>query len=246
LIEFTRKLLANLWAREAILQCSFNQSSIDCLAPVYFGSVDEGAVFDPDLLSGGVWQIKYKEAADTMAETGMRPIGIPRDLDRPLPYFAMLMELGNESSHKGIRSKIKCTPSEVPSDQFRQLSQSWLDALSCFNRYEKRRKKKKETTQRLREAVKATQQAMDSCNRYSIAVRGASPDVYGILREADIAEEFATLLHITMSSPTPQEQALQHMRPLERLGGSSSHTHWMRNYVVSDSDSDSDEDEDEE
>jgi hypothetical protein len=184
-------------------------------------------------LSGAVFQIKYKEAADTMAETDMRPVGIPRDLDRPLPYLAMLMELGTETSHQGIRSKIKCTPSEVPSEQFQQLRQNWLDALGCFNDYQKKKKKTKEKTRKLREAVKVGQQAMDSCNRYSIAVRGASPDVYDILREAGIAEEFATLLHITIPSPTPQEQALQHMRPLERLGGSSSHTHWMRNYVVS-------------
>jgi hypothetical protein len=30
--------------------------------------------------------------------------------------------------------------------------------------------------------------AVDSCNRYSISVRGISPDVYGILRKANIAK----------------------------------------------------------
>jgi len=75
------------------------QPSIDCLCSIYFGSVNEDAVFDPRLLSRAIFQIKYKEEADTMAETNMRPAGIPCDLEQPLPYLAMLMELCTEASH---------------------------------------------------------------------------------------------------------------------------------------------------
>jgi hypothetical protein len=232
LIELNRKLLANLWARGAILQCCFNQSSIDCLCPIYLGSVDENAVFDPELLSGAVFQIKYKAEADTTAETNMGPIGIPRDLERPLPYLAMLMEFGSEASHQTAGSKIKCTPSNVPPEQFHQLRKDWLDALSRLGNYQKTLNRTKAKTKELYKDVKAKQQAMDSCNRYSVAVRGASSDVYGILNEASIVQEFTTLLPITSSS-SAQDKALQHMRPLERLGNSSSYTHWMRDYVVS-------------
>jgi len=40
----------------------------------------------------------------------------------------------------------------------------------------------------------------DAYNRYTIVVRGASVDVYGILRTAPIETEFATLLGTTMPS----------------------------------------------
>ena len=78
--------------------------------------------------------------------------------------------------------------------------------------------------------MKAARLAVDSCNRYSISVRGASPEVYGILREADIVKEFATLLSVTMPSPSNQDRTRQHMRPLERLGVASNHTAWVSEY----------------
>jgi hypothetical protein len=180
-----------------------------------------------------VFQIKYKPETDTTAETDIRPIGIPRDLERPLPYFAMLMELGTEASRRTTGSKIECTPSNVPSEQFQQLRKDWLTAISNLD-HQKTLKPTKAELKELWKDVKVKQQAMDSCNRYSIAVRGASSDVYGILQEARIVGEFTTLLDIT-SSLSAQDEALQHMRPLEHLGNTSSHTDWMRNYVVSSS-----------
>jgi hypothetical protein len=80
--------------------------------------------------------------------------------------------------------------------------------------------------------VKEARVTMDIYNRYTIAIRGSSADPYGILHTANIAKEFATLLSTTMPSPTPQDDALQHMRPLERLGGRSGHNAWMSNYVA--------------
>jgi len=105
------KLLANLWARGAALQCCFNQEAIDFLIPVYHGSVAANAVFDPSCLSAIAGQVKFKEPGDQKAETLIRPFGIHRDPHSPLPYLALLMELGNESSEK---SKIKTKLPEPP------------------------------------------------------------------------------------------------------------------------------------
>jgi hypothetical protein len=216
-----------MWARGAVMQCCFNQTSIDCLIPVYFGSVDKDAIFDLGLLSGCVVQVKFKGEADTVE---MRPLGIPSDLDRPLPYLAILMELGTETLHRTTRSKIKVTPSETPREQYRQLRQDWVDALLCLEDYRKTPSSRKEEIRKLQKDVKEKQQAMDSCNRYIISVRGASSNTYGILDEAGIAEEFGTLLHITMPSPTPQDVSLQHMRPFESIGETFSHTDWMTDF----------------
>jgi hypothetical protein len=161
----------------------------------------------------------------------MRPIGIPRDLEDPLPYIAMLMELGTEAEYQGTGSKIKCTPSTLGPDEFGQLRKAWMAAVKAWENYRNRKKKTQEKTKQLRDDVKAKRRAMDSCNRYTIAVRGASPEVYGILREAKMVGNFATFLKVTMSSPPTHEQSLQHIRPLERLVGG--HKHWMREYVIS-------------
>lgn len=89
-----RNLLASLWARGVALQCSFNQKSLDLLVVTYTGSVAPLAIFDVAQLSAVVVQIKYKTQADTKAEAALRPIAIPRDTSHPLPYIAILMELG--------------------------------------------------------------------------------------------------------------------------------------------------------
>ena len=80
--------------------------------------------------------------------------------------------------------------------------------------------------------AKEARAAMDTYNRYTIAVRGVSPDVYGILRMAKIETEFETLLSTTKPPPTPQDIAIQHMRPLEQLGEGSGHNAWMSKYVA--------------
>jgi hypothetical protein len=162
-----------MWVHGAVMQCCFNQSSIDCLIPVYFGSVNKDAIFDLGLLSGCPVQVKFKGEADTVAEFEMRPLGIPCDLDRPLPYLAILMELGTETPHRTTHSKIKVTPSETPGEQYQQLRQDWVDALICLEDYRKTPSPRKEI-RKLQKDTKEKQQAMDSCNRYIISVRGAS------------------------------------------------------------------------
>jgi hypothetical protein len=229
-----RQLLANLWARGATLQFTFSQESIDFLIPLYFGSVDPDSEFDPSRLSGGVGQVKFKVAGDQKAEAAIRPIGVPRDRQQPLPYLAILMELGNESHYKGNNSKIRYTTSEPPVDgEFGKLCDAWDAAVKTLESYRRQSKQQKETLEKLKKEANDARFAMDSCNRYSLSARGISQDVYGILRDADIEKEFATLLSIIMPSPVDERSTRQHMRPLERLSATSSHTDWMSEYVVS-------------
>ena len=229
-----RQLLANLWARGGALQCRFSQESIDFLFPLYFGSVDPDSEFDPSQLSGGVGQIKFKVARDKKAEAAICPIGVPRDCQQPLPYLAILMELGNESRYKETNSKIKCATSDPPVDgEFENLCDVWDAAVKRLESYCGRRKPWKESLEKLKKAANDARLAMDSYNRYSLSLRGVSQDVYGILHDAHIEKEFATLLSIIMPSPVDERSTRQHMRPLERLSAASSHTDWMSEYVVS-------------
>ena len=88
---------------------------------------------------------------------------------------------------------------------------------------------------KLLKEVEDEQLKMDAYNRFTISVRGKSPDIYGVLNKANIVEEFATLLSVTLPSPTVQDIAIQHMRPLERLDDASAHTAWVSVYGVGDS-----------
>jgi hypothetical protein len=73
---------------------------------------------------------------------------------------------------------------------------------------------------------------MDNFNRYTISIRGATPEVYGILKEANVVREFARLLSVTMPAPVAQDHKIEHMRPLEHLGDTSAHTDWMYEYLM--------------
>ena len=232
-----RQLIANLYARGAALQCAIRQESLDLLIPKYTGSIAADAGFDPAALSGVVVQIKNKNTGDKQAGISLRPIGISRDISAPLPYLALLMELGDESVYKETRSKIlTMLPSQKKDVDFRTLRNNWLTAEDDFNEYERQRKTKhmkidKEGVKKKEAAIKA-RMAMDSYNRYAIFVRGASPEIYGILGYAGIVNEFATLLEVTKPSPAPQLNAIQHMLPLEHLAIGSGHTAWMLKYIV--------------
>jgi hypothetical protein len=67
----------------------------------YDGPVAPEAIFDPSRLSGASVQVKFDLAGDPQAESRIRPFGIPCDPHHPLPYLALLMELGNESNYQG-------------------------------------------------------------------------------------------------------------------------------------------------
>jgi hypothetical protein len=66
---------------------------------VYHGYIDTEAFFDPVMLSAVFGQVKFKTEAD----------GLPHDFSGPLPYLALLFELGNDSDHGATKSKIKVT-----------------------------------------------------------------------------------------------------------------------------------------
>jgi hypothetical protein len=231
-LQLIRKLLANFWARGAALQCCFNQSSIDFFIVVYFGSVMDGAVFDPDLLSDFVVQVKFKKDAGTKAERKVRRGAIPSN--GALPYLALLMEFDTESVHQETSSKICSAIPDSASDdsQFRSRLSDWMTAVSGLAQEKQRKTANQAHLKQLQRNVDEKRFAMDSCNRYSIAIRGSSDEVYGILKTAQIAREFATLLRTSMPAYTPPESALQHMRPSEQLDETSAYMDWMYDYVV--------------
>jgi hypothetical protein len=207
----------------------------------YLGEMGPGVVFDPALLTVVPGQIKFKIQADTSAEQDIQPIGLPRDLSAPLPYLALFFELGNESSHGATKLKIKATTPAPTMKNFQTLVKHWQDALDAVECYRKQHPKVKHKDVELVKLVKMAEQerqAMDGYNRYTIAVRGASASIYGILDKANVKTEFAALLGTTMPSPTIQDTMIQHMRPLERLGSRSDHTAWMSRYVVGDGNED--------
>jgi len=232
-----RQLLPNLWARDAALQCSLNQESLDLLIPTYAGPVDDDSNFDPAMFSSIVAQVTYKSTGDVMAGQTLRPIGIPRDPYDPLPFVALLLELGNESSYQKSKSKILAIASEPGDVDFQTLKNNFSTAVETLQQYRhqkklERRKVKMTRVKRLREELVKTRTKMDGYNRYSIFVRGASPEAYGILNKANIVVEFATLLRMTVPAPADLDSNIQQMRPLERLGDSCAHTAWMLQYTV--------------
>ena len=235
-----RQLLANLWARGAALQCCFNQTSLDFFIVTYSGSIAPGEIFDPEMLSGVVVQVKFKINADGKAGAALRPIGVPRDYYRPLPYLALLLELGNESRHKESNSKIEVKSQPAPAGAtFQTLVDDYVTAEKDLEDYRSKQlytggKKKGQDPMeaKMRKVVLDAQNEMDNFNRYAISIRGATPEVYGILKEANIVKEFASLLSVTMPAPAAQDHMIQHMRPLERLGETSGHTDWMYEYLV--------------
>jgi len=149
-----RKLLANLWARGAALQCCFNQESLDLLIVTYKGSVGPDATFNIKKLSVIVFQIKNKSSSDTSALRLLRPVGLHHDRRRPLPYLAVAMELGNKSNYQQNTGPIQVTPSAKGSKgAFEALLAAWENALQKLNAYEEKKAKEKEA-----EKVKKTKQ----------------------------------------------------------------------------------------
>lgn len=228
-----RNLLTNLWSRGAGLQCCFIQDSIDFVIPLYSGPLD--GVFDPSYLSSLNCQIKFQIAAATKAESdAIRSAGVPRDRHEPLPYLALLMELGNEANYQETGSKMKSTAAgPVEDGQFAKLTDNWISALTSLQEFRKQTQNPTEAAIKAKKAaVRKSRLAKDHYNRYIVSARGASPGVYGILREARIEKEFARLLSVIMPAPSNQDRTIQHMRPLERLGVDSGHTAWMVKYVT--------------
>jgi hypothetical protein len=84
---------------------------------------------------------------------------------------------------------------------FKDLQKSATEqpkACRALNQEESRTRNLAQKTE-LQETV---EDAQGDYNRFSISVRGASPTVYGALRDANIVEQFAHLLRVTMPPPT--------------------------------------------
>ncbi|KAF8331451.1 uncharacterized protein EI90DRAFT_3057981 [Cantharellus anzutake] len=237
-----RNLLSNLWARGVIMQCCFNQTSIDFLCPVYFGSVDPGANFDCDQLSGFVIQVKNKKKGDTDtgAQRNLRPNGIIRDPEDPLPYLALLMELGTDSQYREAEFITYSLPKHSKSFQYGALKrehQSALDRLFTHrNQIPKGKKRNPEDNGQLKVLevdVQDKELQKDLYNRYLISARGASPKTYDILRTAGIEQQFETFLGIVLPQELSHGDEVAQMWPLNHM---EDHDSWITNYAENMSD----------
>ena len=184
------------------------------------GPIGPDSIFDPSLLSVIVIQVKFKYDGDPNAELALSPLGVDRDLDEPLPYLAILMKLGCEQSFKGSKKMIKYMASgTLAAGEFRKRRMALNVAEQVLlNNTEKT------AIKGLKKKVYDARVYADSYNRYSISVRGASPDVYGILHSAKIVEEFETLLKVAMPSSDTEKRTTMHVRPNERMSRASHHT----------------------
>ena len=213
----------------------------------YKGDVAAGEIFNIENLSAFVVQIKYKVNADTQAGRELRPIGISRNIHQPLPYLALLMELGTESNHQEAKSQILVNTSPMKDVvKFESLWKERDSAVQNLNEYmvkKKEMERTKETKKQrgraqdpqqteLEEKVQDAQAKIDAINRFSIFVRGASSKIYGILSEAKIVDEFAHLLKVTLPSPVPLDITMKEMHPLERMDETSDQTAWMFRYTM--------------
>ncbi|KAF8491535.1 hypothetical protein JB92DRAFT_1266106 [Gautieria morchelliformis] len=231
--EPDRKLLANLWARGAALQCSHNQESIDMLIVSYHGSIAPDAVFDPAFLSGLVVQVKLRKGTHAGRETTIQPVGIARDRLDPLPYLSLLLELGTQTQyHEG--GWVALRVAERSEKNWSTLLSEWADSVKSVAEYEDglrkagKKKGKDKVGQQKKDKMKKSRAAMDAFKRYSISIRGT--DSYAVLNLPGWRQAFQTLLEVTERGEMGDE-LVQQMWPLRQLGDSTPHGVWMRTYV---------------
>ena len=124
---------------------------------------------------------------------------------------------------------MKLTFPEPPEDgAYEKLANDWFTAAAELRKF--REIGSREEIKKLEAELKEKRRLMDLYNRYTISIRGASSDVYGILKKAKIEKEFRTLLQVTMPSPEMQVPLVQEMKPLEHLERGSACTSWMSEY----------------
>ncbi|KAF8329739.1 uncharacterized protein EI90DRAFT_1339440 [Cantharellus anzutake] len=225
----SRKLLSNLWARGAILQCYFNQISIDFLCPIYLGSVLPEDIFDSDRLSGLVVQVRFNDEGEVNAQREMEPARIIRDSDDPLPYLVLLMELSTTSQHRdsldAINDRIKIIPPDYCTRaDYERLTGEHEKAFQKLSQHQVQHPQDKKGAQELKAEVESKQLEKEHYNRYVITARA---NTYPILDEAEIAWDFRNLLQIVKPQLAPLDIAAGHMRPLEHLRD----TDWLFDYA---------------
>ena len=191
---------------------------------VYNGDMKSDADFDPSMLSGVFGQVKFRSKSDKTAEqAGIRPFRLARDVLAPLPYLALILELGDNSG-----SNLEVSIPEYNAEEFEICKREWEDAVKAVEERKKRRVHLGNNSESVVKNMINKRMKMDGCNRFSISVRGTS--CYGILNKLQLARQFKSLVDFTFPLPNEQDQ---HMRPLERLGGE--HTAWMSKYAERDS-----------
>jgi hypothetical protein len=229
-----RQLVPNLWARQAALQCNHNKKCIDFLIPTYTskGPITLNEIFDPKGNSNLVFQIKLTPTGDLEAGNKIQPIGIRRSLQQPLPYITVHLELGCKVPYRATGSSMMVGSSEPPlPGEFEGLTSDWITARNKLETMRNAQVGKRKLAKQWA-AIAQKKAAMDSCNRFSIYVRGASSERYGILREAGIEKEFARMLDIACAVLIDEDDRDQNMRPCERLENTSGHMAWTAEYVV--------------
>jgi hypothetical protein len=204
--------------------------------PTYIGSISKDAKFNPKNLTGTIFQIKIKMAGDWAAERALRPVGIPRDLYRTLPYLGVLIEFGTESLYKESKSKILVTASTRPEHgTLERLTIDWVAAVAALETFEAQKSQDKKKHVQLKKNVDDARKQMDSCYRFTLSIRGSSSEVYGILQKTNIEFQFQKFLKSASRSSTDNE-AIQNAMPLEHLDATSGYAIWMRDYILDNDD----------
>ena len=204
---------------------------------VYKGDMKSDADFNPSMLSAVFGQVKLRIKCDKDAEQAVRPFGLARDIVAPLPYLALILELGDNSKYQKTRSNLEIlVPEYTDAADLAIRKHEWERA--DVDKWKKHRVRGNNS--KVVKNMRNKRMKMDGCNRFSISVRGTS--CYGILNKLQVAEQFKSLLDITLPPPNEQDKVIQHMRPLERLRGE--HVAWMSNFTYADRDSEEDMDVD--
>ncbi|KAF8510600.1 hypothetical protein JB92DRAFT_2727559 [Gautieria morchelliformis] len=230
------KLLANLWARGAALQCSFNQVSIDHLIVCYHGRTGSSAVFEPALLSGVVVQVKNQKEGDGSIEREIRPMGLPPDGTPPRAYLSLVLELGTDRVHSSTKTGLKVTLGTGSVEDYRVLAEELREKEQMLEEMGKEERKSlegKKKMKQLQEEIKEKEMAKVGFKRYTISIRGTSE--YGLLNKLQIKQIFEQLLGLTRGERKEiGDELVEEMQPLEQF--ESRYTDWMRSYVGAESD----------
>ncbi|TDL14330.1 hypothetical protein BD410DRAFT_846131 [Rickenella mellea] len=173
-------------------------------------------------------QVKFRIKSDNIAERAIRPLGIPRDPNTPLPYLTLLMEFGIE---RKIKNPIEVKVFQNVSKQRRVELQNDLE--DAQKNYEKVVNDKMHETvcNAARKVVHDAQEAYDNVGRFSIAVYGATSRAYRILDTAKLEQPFQIFLNV-ISLSRDAEAKVEPMRPLRSLDPNSTYNRWMVRYQV--------------
>ncbi|EJU02063.1 hypothetical protein DACRYDRAFT_21854 [Dacryopinax primogenitus] len=201
--SLTRKQLANWWARGCALQCCPNQESFDALVVSYTSSVEDNAIFDPELVCLNYIQVKFKhdpdyKAIDKMHATSM---AIQPELSNQ-PHLGILMELGTEARFQD-------------NNLFVRMTEPGLRSTRTISTKSKPGKN----------SIGTSSAVLGDGQMWTIEIRGNTAETYSILNHLRIADTFRTMLKCFEPSVMPRSERT---RPCYRFTGPS--VEWMADY----------------